>query len=150
MSGSQVDNKATISDATGTINKFFFREIFPQKYIQIDTIFPISRKNRLPETGSYEVSKCVSMLVWQSRYVCVCVSAHIVEKWPLVPKAIGAVIYSLGQTEGQTQCHHWYFIKFWMSLHTQSRRTCVRWLLPLCETLCSFNQNHQTCICCPK
>lgn len=75
MSGSQVDNKAIISDAIGTINKFCFGERFLRK-LQIQLIHLIRWMNRLAETGSYEVFGCVSMLVC----VCLRVFVHIVEK----------------------------------------------------------------------
>lgn len=46
-----------------------------------------------------------------------CLCAYIVE-WPMVPKANSAVISSLGQMEGKTQCHHGYFFKPWTHTYT--------------------------------
>lgn len=79
-------------------------------------------KLRTADTGGSEVFGFMSMLLWQSKcfYTCVGMCADTVEKWPLMLKANRAVIYSLGQMEGQTLCHHGYFIKLWMSSLTHT------------------------------
>lgn len=46
-------------------------------------------------------------------------------------KANGAVIYSVGQMEGQTQCHHGYFIKLRMTSLTHIHTVSVPVLLAI-------------------